>query len=275
MSTWTSSSSDVLSVNGSGLATAGRVGQGLVSARYNQGEATRVISVMTADTWRVSGSVSDGALGIAGAKVEVIDGVGIGTATLTNSYGNYILYGVGSAVTLRASAEGFHSKDSVRTFSKHTDSVSFTLDPSSRGRDLSGDWTLTFEAAADCATLFEAARVRSYRAAIAQTGASLRVVLSGANFVMDPIFPETPQNSFLGRILGDSLTITLTQDAYGRFDVAEKVGLNEIYTVVGTGSGVFQSGTAMTGTFAGTIGGDTSGMWRACNRQTHRFSLER
>jgi hypothetical protein len=230
----------------------------------------------------VRGRVHDGGLGVANARVEVIAGTGTGKSATTDGLGFFRLFGVGGDVGFRASADGFLATDVIQRVAANGTNVDFILQPAGPTRGLAGDWTLTFQAAADCQSLPDAARTRTYRATIVQLGASLDFSLSGAEFAFDLNRPPTLQNSFRGRVVGDLLTLVLTEslDFYYstpfRYDVAEQLGDNNVLAFVGTGVAPANGNVFSSGSFDGTIstGPFASGRTR-CTRPNHQFSLAR
>lgn len=282
--TWRSTDIEVLEVDAGGRATGRRDGQSGVQATFSGRSAGRSLLVLAPDTWWVLGRVRDGALGVASARVEVIEGIGTGKSTTTDALGSFRLFGLSGDVGFRASAEGFRTTDMIRRVSAHGTSVDFVLPPAAPPRMLTGEWALTFQAAADCPSLPDAARVRTYRATIEQSGASLRFSLSGAQFALDSNRPPALQNTFFGRVVGESVTLVLTemQDYYHyyngttRYDVAEQLGSNSVLAFVGTGTATANGSMFSSGSFSGNISVGPAGSGRtSCTRPNHRFSLTR
>jgi Carboxypeptidase regulatory-like domain len=279
---WRSTGTDVLEVDASGRATGRREGQTGVQAIFGGRSVSRSVLVLAPDTWWVSGRVRDGGLGVANARVEVIEGTGTGKSTTTDASGSFRLYGVGGDVGFRASAEGFRTTEVIQRVSAHGTSIDFVLQPAVPTRTLAGEWTLTFQAAAGCPPLPDAARVRTYRATIEQAGASLRFSLSGAQFALDSNRPPALQNTFLGRVVGESLTLVLTEtlDFYyyttARYDVAEQLASDTVLAFVGTGTATATGSVFSSGVFSGTISVGPIGSGRtSCTRTNHQFSLTR
>jgi hypothetical protein len=282
--TWRSTDSEVLEVDASGRATGRRDGPSGVQATFSGRSASRSLLVLPPDTWWVLGRVRDGGLGVANARVEIIEGIGTGKSTTTDAMGSFRLYGVSGDVGFRASADGFRTTDMIRRVLAHGTSIDFVLQPAVPPRTLTGEWALTFQAATDCSSLPDAARVRTYRATIEQSGASLRFSLSGAQFALDSNRPPRLQNTFLGRVVGESVTLVLTeaQDYYyyynptTRYDVAEQLGTNNVLAFVGTGTVTANGSLYSSGSFSGTIsvGPPASGR-TSCTRPNHQFSLTR
>lgn len=282
---WQSTVADVLEVDSGGRATGRREGEAGVQASVSGRTSGRTVFVLAPDTWWVRGRVHDGGLAVANARVEVIGGIGSGKSATTDATGVFKLFGLAGEVGLRASAEGFRPTDVTQRILAHGTSLDFVLQPAGPPRTLAGEWTLTFQAAADCLSLPDAARRRTYRATIEQAGSSLAISLSGAQFALDSSRPPSLQNSFRGRVMGEALTLVLTEtvDYYyyyspsRRYDVAEQLASNSILTFVGTGTATATGSTFSSGSFSGAIsvGPPFASAPTSCARPNHQFSLTR
>lgn len=282
---WRATLADVLAVDGGGRATGRRAGEAAIDAIFGGRSLRQTVLVLPADTWRLRGHVHDGFLGIANVRVEVVAGIGTGATATTDANGYYALYGVGVEVVVRASAESFLATDVTRSVASNDASLDIALLPSGPARTLSGEWALTFEAAAVC-RYPASVQQRTYRATIEQMGASLTFLLSGAEFAPDRSVPPTLQNRFHGRVLGDVLTIELKavvdysrESTVGRWDVAEASGPNTILTFRGTGSATANGSVSWSGSFSGGIYLISEGPGpydysdTSCERSDHWFSL--
>jgi hypothetical protein len=76
--------------------------------------------------------------------------------------------------------------------------INFDLTPLVPRADVSGTYTLTISAAADCRSILpEDVRTQTYTAVLTQDGARLTAILAGANFVSDE---SRTYNSFQGGV---------------------------------------------------------------------------
>jgi hypothetical protein len=274
--TWRSTAVDVLAVDSAGRATGKHEGESGIEATFGVRSSARSVLVLEPDTWWMSGRVTDGGLAVANARVEVVDGAGKGKSAITDASGFFKLYGIGGAVLLRASADGFRPTDVSQTVSANGASVHIVLAPAEAPKQLAGDWTMTFMAAGDCASVPDAARVRSYRAMIEQSGSSLRVSLSGAQFALD--HNREPQSHFTARVIGETLTIVLSETwsmYYGTtWDVAELIDASTTLSFAGTGTAIATGGMFTTGSFSGSWRVNRPGFGQiSCTREYHQFSL--
>lgn len=275
---WTSSNPDILRVAG-GVATAVQNGEAGVTAWFGGLTVSKVVMVLEPGTWRVDGLVADSGFGLAGARVEVVSGIGAGKATTTDGNGNYRLYGVAGDVQMRASLDGYESDMKATTIRGNQTHVSFALTPLIKPADLSGDWQLTFEASRACDTLPEIARRRTYTAIIEQKVSALLVRLSGAEFAPDPAgFLGGLMNQFRGRISGDSVTMKLeAYEYYGmHYDIGEILPDRSLLTMTGILTGKATAST-ISGSFDGTIAilGASRIVIAGCDRPGHQFTFAR
>jgi Carboxypeptidase regulatory-like domain len=237
--------------------------------------------VLETGTVIVQGSVLDSGFALQGARVEVLSGIGAGKAATTDANGRYKLFGLLGSIQMRASLDGYVSQtvDATASASK---SVNFALTPTTPPIDLGGNWDLTFDASPSCTTLPDVARQRTYTAAITQTGTSLRVTLSGANFAPDTSFyyaPGSVENQFRAHVVGNAIALTLnTFNYYGtHYDLAEIIADNTQLRIVGKGSGTITSST-VSGTLDGYLAVFTSGSPPSgvtCTAADHRFTFVR
>ena len=267
---WTSSRPDDVQISDSGIATGIREGESDLVAEFDNRFANKVMYVLEPGTWSVFGTLTEGFQGLENARVEVISGVGTGKSATTNSGGWFKIYGVGGALQLRASANGFQSLTRDVTVASHTQIGTVALEAANPPLDVAGDWVLTIEAAGSCDTLPDIARRRTYTARIAQKGTGVNVTLGGADFR-----PE--MNLFYGRIIDDGVVLRLTTyDYYGPFyDLAERIPPNLDYTVVGNATGR-ASTSSITTTLDGEIAvGPFAQVRSSCVSSSHRLTFVR
>ena len=269
--TWASSNPEVLLVT-AGSVNGLRDGEATITARYGGFTTTKVLTVLTPGTYVVSGNVNDSGFGLANARVDVLSGVGAGKSAMTDANGAFKLYGIAGTVQMQGSADGYQSAVQTLDVPRW---INFNLRPLITPGNVAGHWQLTIDASSACGALPDAARHRTYSAAIAQNGSALRIELSGATFAPDPSFSGATENTFFGRISQTVVTLKLeSYEYYGlHYDLGEVLPGGSIYTVVGTASG---SATASTfgAPLDGTISVGTSSP-NPCRAPDHRLTLVR
>ena len=124
------------------------------------------------------------AVPVQGAAVAVLDGPHKGKSTMTDGAGHYALIGVDGGFTIQVTKDGYESAAKGVTV---TQSLNFDVEitPLAINRNISGNWTVTFEPQAGCPSPL-IGNVRTYRASIVQQDAQLSITLSGANFATPP-----------------------------------------------------------------------------------------
>jgi hypothetical protein len=181
------SSVGVLTVTPDGIATALKAGDTTVTGEAETLSSTRQVVVVPDGTFRVVGQVVEEgtpSLPVGDVRVEV-DGAPPDT---TNVYGLYRLYGVPGHARLRVSKDGYTTKELTLAISgHHTENVALAV--SGPRVDAGGMYQLTFEASAECDgstrvrdRIPDMLVTRHYAAAITRSGATIRSVLTGANF---------------------------------------------------------------------------------------------
>jgi hypothetical protein len=179
---WTVQPGSVLMVTGTGLATGGEGGRGLVTVRFSGFTADATIIVLPKGTFLLAGTVSVGAVGLENVTVTVMSGVGAGLTARTDTYGYYALYGVSGPVQIRASKEGYLDQTKQANVWQGT-GLNFELSVAGPVENYSGVYALTITARSCSGDFPDAAKRRVYTARVEQTGAALRVALSDADFL--------------------------------------------------------------------------------------------
>jgi hypothetical protein len=249
--TWMSSDPTVLQVNGGRVDAVGD-GEAVVAALYSAVRTMKTIDVFEPGTFTITGSVSDGYNPINGARIDVVSGTGAGRFATTSGYGSFRLFGLLGSVDLRASADGYVSTSQTANVTSNTN-LQFGLTPIIAPADASGAWQLTIDASRSCTTLVNAARHRTYTAAITQRITGLSVALSGAVFALHSYGGS--ENEFYGHVTQSSVTLNLQPDFYygDDYDLAEVLpDGGGVYSAIGTGSGTLTGGTIVA-TLQGTI----------------------
>lgn len=211
---WHSSSPSVLSIDGTGLATAHARGETHLSANYLSRLSTREVIVVPAGSYRLTGQVTESDASdavLVDALVEVTAGSGAGLSTATGTDGRYRLYGVAGDTQIRVTKEGFQPRVlSVAVADHQTQNVELSL---VRPReDVSGAYTLTITAVGDCRqALPEEVRTRTYTARLTQNGPNVEARLSGANFAVSP---GGRGDRFRGKVEPDGVTFSLSSYIY-------------------------------------------------------------
>lgn len=253
---WTTSSSRSIQVFAGGRATAGVAGEATVSARIQNRVGTKVVLAIPPGTYKLSGRITEGALPVSGVSVSVTRGTGTGLTALSNTDGRFALYGVAGDVRIQASREGY--VDSIRDLTVgSTMTDNFEIAPSRQRKDLTGTYSLTFDASA-CAgtsTYPNDLRTRRYTAAVTQAGRALTVTLSGADFLQS----GSRGNTFSGSIdpaenvsfgIGNAYYYYYFSEA--SFDVIERLDDSRSLTFIGAVTAKV-NGSAITGTLNGAF----------------------
>ena len=198
--TWSSTNGGVVTVNSEGLLNGRARGESLVFGRYQTRSASLPVLVLPKDTFRLTGTVSDSGVGLAGATVMVIAGVGEGLTATTDGAGKFAFYGVAGTVRLHAKKDGYLNQiDEIQVAAHRSAEIAMSF--AGERRSLAGTYSLTITTKGQCSgTAFPPdARTRTYLATIDQNGARLSVTLSGADFIVT----NGIGNHFDGDLLGD------------------------------------------------------------------------
>src|SRR5262245_36502570 len=194
--TWRTNVSTVLTISTTGLATGHALGESAVTASYSTRSAVKGdVIVVPAGTFRVSGSIRDGGIGVTGANVRVISGSSQGLNVTTAGDGVYRLYGVVGDSELRVQKDGYEDARRQLTVSQTT-TVDFDL-VLTKPRDIvAGTYALRVTAAPECEALLPPeALQRTFTAVISQNGPGLQIVLQNATFAR---MGGALQNRFFG-----------------------------------------------------------------------------
>lgn len=257
---WTATPPSVLSMSSAGQVTGHEAGEAIVAAGVAAGRgincctASMTLLVLPPDTYRLVGRVLESNLGVVGASVTVLSGTGAGLSATTDSNGSYHLYGVAGPIQIKVTKAGYD--DIAKTF---TVTQNGTLDfPEAHQTapipSLAGTYTLTLTADPACLSgapgkLFDFLQTpRSYSASIVQDGPALTVTLTDPSVLIR-------QNRFFGRVKPDGVDFFIGDGyvGYGIDDgVSEQLSSTEVFTFGGSAF-VSLSGSAMTGTFTGTL----------------------
>jgi hypothetical protein len=181
--------SSVLSLSDRGVATGGDRGEAVVTARFDDRSAEAIIFVLPKGTFRLAGIVSASNVGLENVTVTVTSGVAAGLTSVTDFYGHYFLYGVAGSVHVRASKDGYVDSTQQMTVAAHATHFIEMVTSRPTDGDFTGTYTLTITAGdgrAPCTSGFpEAAKRRVYTADVKQSGADLKVSLTGADFIVN------------------------------------------------------------------------------------------
>ena len=153
-------------------------------------------------TFSLSGTVVDNAIvPIPGAVVAIVGGT---DSTLTDASGRYELRGLpGGTTSVHASKEGY--VPSTRNIDLPGNSpANFVLDFTGSSFDMTGNYTVTFTAAAACTQLPEFTRTRTYSASVTPTSHNhYHFSLSG---------PRFHDNQFVASVAGRSASFFTLPD---------------------------------------------------------------
>jgi hypothetical protein len=286
---WHSFNPNVATISATGLLTAVTLGRTLINASFQirAGNLTlqtkainREVVVLPSGTFILRGRVNEpGNLDISNARFEVVDGPQAGRFTMTNSFGLYELFGLSGDIRVTVTKDRYIAQ--TRSVSMTQDRVlDFEILPAVPPIAISGDYHLTFTASQGCASqLVEEARTRTYRARINQDRASVEVLLSDANFALEP--SGGSGNGFRGRIEANSVTFSLA-DWYS-YGVVEQLGPATYLSMWGTATA-----TVTLPTISGGFNGGIE-LWEApngfyamgprqvasCSASDHQFTFTR
>ena len=227
---WTSDSQSVITVTGTGMATAQARGEANVTARFLSKAAAAHVFVVPKGTFALKGDVREQGFVIPGVTITVVSGAGAGLTTESGVDGSYALYGVAGEVRLQLKKDGYANAIHQVSVTGH---MSRDLDISGdRPRDdYRGTYTLTITAGVTCnrwSEFPEAASRRVYTATVTQEGGRLAVTLSDADLVV----VNGRGNGFVGYVSPSGQVTFLISDVgldfygyyiSGGYDIAERV----------------------------------------------------
>ena len=277
---------NVLTIGPSGLVTARAAGDVTITVGFDRYSSVKPLVIVPPGTDRVVGILRQESTNITvtGARVEVRSAGEMILETTTDSAGVFKLYGVPAEAELRITREGF----APRVEPLHlTDHAALTLELALAGPrpDISGTYTLTVGSSScdGSKPLPPDLRRRSYRAAVTQSGPTVRVTLSGAEFRK---IRSVAANSFTGTVDPAGVTFRLAPGTYYYYystggqapEVLEALSDDTVLLVAGTAA-VAVSGTSLSGTLNGTLeqhSRNLNGLLLGrCTSASHTFVLTR
>ena len=191
----------------------------------------------------IRGYVADtGFRPIAGTTVVVVDGPQAGTAATSDATGQFSLTGPFARATKFRASQPDH-RDITETATAYCQgdtcfgNLFFYLPVLSANADVSGEYTVTFEADPACPDLPAAARARTYRATVTpnpkvSAGASVSVTLRDAPFLGN-------YNQFTIGVAGDYLALDM---GGGEIPAVEQLSANTYLAFGGSGGTTLVSG---------------------------------
>jgi hypothetical protein len=232
---WFSSKPSVVTVSSAGLATAVDFGRASVRGQSSGRASALVITVLPEGTYILSGRVTEpGNAPMADVRIETVGGPTTGRVAMTDGSGNYAFNGVSGVGQVRATKEGY--EPAIQVVTPDTEHVNIELTPNLPYASLGGSYSLTFTASPSCSSLPDDIKQRTYAASIDQRGASLTVVLSGAQFANASAgFPPR----FSGRVLGKAVSFKLADDQYYYgANVVEQLAPDRFLSLAGTAEAI-------------------------------------
>ena len=268
---WTSSNTGIVRVAADGMATALISGEVSISVRYQGRNASKRVLAVPAGTFKLNGTVTESGSPVGGVRLAVVSGVGSGLTAATTDQGSFVLYGVGGVIGIELTKSGYVRKLeelAVNENARHD----MTIVAERQRRDLRGTYSLSITA--DCGSvrrgvLPDAARERTYSAAVAQTGPILMVELAG-DFRLKRFGGVVEPN--------DDVRFKVTNEDFYYDDlpaIAEVLGPGEELIIGG-----LVNATAMSTTIEGTLAGYISvsnrviSLFSSCEGN-HRFVMVR
>jgi hypothetical protein len=284
---WNASPSSVLTItHDTGQATGQSVGDATISAAFQTlpcCQAHVLVTVLPANTYRLTGKVMESGFPVQGARITVQSGVGAGLAATTDDGGVYRLYGVAGPIQIKFSKLGYD--DIVKSFTAaQTDVLDFPEAHQTAGiPSLAGAYTLTLTADPACPTVLAGGisplpddfrQPRNYAASLTQDGPSVTVTLTDPQMVRG-------QNQFTGRVEPDAIEFQLGSPYYS-YDLTELIAERLSATQEFAFAGYLQAqqpGSAITGRLVGALAivtmvtpYFTSGL---CTASNHQVTLTR
>ena len=209
-------SNGLMQVSASGLVTpVATQGEATLTAIFRMGNVTRQSSreivILPNGTFRVVGRITEAGVAtipVVGARVEVESG---SPFAITDSGGNYRLYGVPPSATLRVSAPNYETETvPVQLSANSTRNVSLFF--SGQRPNYAGNYNLTIQALGSCGTMPAEFRTRQYQAEVSQSGTALEVTLTAPTFRLSS---AGRGNRFSGFITSSGAVFSLTwPDSY-------------------------------------------------------------
>ena len=273
---------DVVTVSPTGLVTGLAPGDARVTGRTERASASRVLVVVPDGTFRVAGRVFEEAapeVSIGGARVEAEGG----PATVTSFSGHFWLFGVPPRARLRVTKPGYAMRElSLSLSDHHTQDVPLAVE--GPGRDYTGRYQLSFEAAAECRdALPDALRTRRYTAAVTQVGSEVRLVLSSGQFLDDG---DVLYNVVRGQVNEEGNSVDLDMFSLGHCEVPPTYVIEVIdgrYLEIEGRAKLARTGTGLSGILSGSLQllehpqcqGHTFTALGSCQSRSHRITLTR
>ena len=283
---WSPPSTQVLTVSSGGLVTGRARGEQFIQARYQNRTATLRVLVLPRGTFKLSGNVREGGVGIPDAEVTVLSGTGQGLSVRSGFNGAYTLYGVAGNLRLEVKRDGYHTREFNLDVRGHQVEGLEIVALQARS-DFRGVYGLTITAA-NCrsgnASFPEEAKRRVYTATVSQDGGRLTVKLSDANLLL----VNGRGDQFTGFVdVAGGIRFTISDSSFyyyyyyytGSYDIMERM-TSQTLVVVGTvtaqGSPARISGT-LNGSInvAGTLTTPLGRFTNWCLSQSHGFEMER
>jgi hypothetical protein len=278
---WSAASGGLISVSAPGSVNGLERGETRVSAEFDGRRESKVVMVLPAGTYRLTGTVieADSSGPVTGALVEVTTGVGARLTARTDRTGTYRLYGVSGQTGLRVTRDGYQPTAGTAFVTDQSASHNIALPLVAPRADVSGIYTLTITAADECrhgvgeGRLPEEARVRTYRAAVRQDGPRVEMTLSGARLRSRPI---------LGRLEPGRVVFDLNWYSESGTDdrpILEQLAASMFFSV-GGGVTATISPSRLAGAFYGEFHVLDTDRYTArpiaeCSSETHQFVLSR
>ena len=257
--TWRVFNTGVVSLSPTGLLTAIAPGRTGISGDFQSRNISREVVVLPSGTFILRGRISEpGNLPIGGARVGILDGPQAGKFTNSIYDGRYELFGISGQVMVMASRGEDIAQTKSATMTEDR-TLDFELQPRIPPFPVAGSYRVTFTVSSTCsAALPEAARVRSYAAAIAQDAARVEIELSGAQFAVNP--RDNRGRGFSGRLQGNVLSMSIGDTYYGYFeDLVEQLDPSTYLTING-----YANGSAAASEISGRVQGVIA-VWDAPN----------
>ena len=230
-------------------------GEAVIEASAGGVNAGLPVLVLEADTFKVSGAITDVATRewLEGVKVTIESGTGAGLTSFSDRGGKYTIYGAAASSVLVATVNGFESQAHPIGLDAAT-VMDFALVSDPLALNLSGSWTLQISASPGCRDrLPEIGRDRHYDAVITQRSA--RVTINLHSPTISALGGPAGEFAATGTLDGDTLSFGIVGDTnYGDFSSVDFS--DQLSPTQSLGIAAFAQGTVMGAEIRAVMSGD-------------------
>jgi hypothetical protein len=229
------------------------------------------VYVLEDGTFKLTGRVLDGTVGLPDARLQVTEGMGTGLEATTDSLGRYAIYGVAGGIVLETGLAEYDTERRAVTVANHT-ALDVPLEPAGGRRQLAGRWTLSISASPACTDVPPDARLRTYEVDAVQQASEVQLALRSETMVWGAGVSVRIE----GRLLGRTLTLTFPDEPINGPSLQEYLSPLRVFSLAGLATGSVDD-AGVTGTLSGFVGLEdlSTRTFQACERADHSFRLAR